>query len=151
VAGSMGFVITLSALLIGGAVVGVVAQRRAQRSRPSASGLSGLDAEAEANHWLVRLGGGLVPPDARAWAGADEAAGRSLTSAAECHRAARAQLAGARTAGEYAEVTRVAREGLEHLRSARTALGIDSDVAVSMPPHAVRVSAVGGSCAVTSR
>jgi hypothetical protein len=145
--GSMGFMITVSVLLIVGAVVGVVAQRRTQRNRPP----SDLDAEAEANHWLVRLGGGLVPPDARAWAGADEAAGRSLTSAAECHRAARAQLAGARTAGEYAEVTRVAREGLEHLRSARTALGIDSDVAVSMPPHAVRVSAVGGSCAVTSR
>ncbi|WP_327316479.1 hypothetical protein [Streptomyces sp. NBC_01235] len=145
--GSMGFMITVSVLLIVGAVVGVVAQRRTQRNRPP----SDLDAEAEANHWLVRLGGGLVPPDARAWAGADEAAGRSLTSAAECHRAARAQLAGARTAGEYAEVTRVAREGLEHLRSARTALGIDSDVAVSAPPHAVRVSAVGGACAVTSR
>jgi hypothetical protein len=102
VAGSMGFVITLSPLLIGGAVVGAVAQRRAQRSRPSASGLSGLDAEAEANHWLVRLGAGLVPPDVRAWAGADEAAGRSLTHAA----------------AEYTQVTRLAKEGLEHLRAA---------------------------------
>ncbi|MDX3247306.1 hypothetical protein [Streptomyces sp. ME18-1-4] len=128
--GSMGFMITLSALLIVGAVAGVVAQRRAQRSRPSVSGrsgrsgrsgLSGLDAEA--NHWLVRLGAGLVPPDVRAWAGADEAAGRSLTRAAECHREARTRLAAAHTAAEYAQVTRVAKEGLEHLRTARTALG----------------------------
>lgn len=51
--GSMGFMITVSVLLIVGAVVGVVAQRRTQRNRPP----SDLDAEAEANHWLVRLGG----------------------------------------------------------------------------------------------
>ncbi|WP_314221694.1 hypothetical protein [Streptomyces zaehneri] len=150
--GSTGFMFTLSVLLIVGAVAGVVAQRRAGRTRrpdgrpgrrgrprgsgrsgrpvrpgrSGASGLSGLsdlDAEAEANHWLIRLGGGLVPPGARAWAGADEAAGRALTSAAECHRAARDRLSAARTAGEYEEVTRVAKEGLEHLRSARAALG----------------------------
>ncbi|MGW1779499.1 hypothetical protein ACWCQQ_10205 [Streptomyces sp. NPDC002143] len=121
--GSTGFMITLSVLLIVGAVVGVVAQRRALRSRRP----SDLDAEAEANHWLVRLGGGLVPPDVRAWARADETAGQALTSAAECHRTARAQLAQARTAAEYAEVTRVAKEGLDHLRTARAALGPDPE------------------------
>ncbi|WP_405967546.1 hypothetical protein OG613_23745 [Streptomyces sp. NBC_00015] len=177
--GSTGFMITLSVLLIVGAVAGVVAQRRAARTRRPAgrpgrpgrsgrsggpgrpgrsgasgpSGLSDLDAEAEANHWLIRLGGGLVPPGARAWAGADEAAGRALTSAAECHRAARDRLSGARTAGEYEEVTRVAKEGLEHLRSARAGLGQPAPAAVDGPalPRAARVPAIGAGCAVTSR
>ncbi|OQD53276.1 hypothetical protein BM536_027585 [Streptomyces phaeoluteigriseus] len=115
----MGFMVVLSVLLMLGAVGGVVARRRSRRERPP----SGLDAEAEANEWLVRLGGGLVPPDVRAWAGADEDTARALTSAADCHRAARARLATARTAAEYAEVTRTAREGLDHLRRARAGLG----------------------------
>lgn len=165
--GSTGFMIALSVLLIVGAVAGVVARRRAGRTRRPAgrpgrpgrsgasgpSGLSDLDAEAEANHWLIRLGGGLVLPGARAWAGADEAAGRALTSAAECHRAARDRLSGARTAGEYEEVTRVAKEGLEHLRSARAALGQPASAAVDGPalPRAARVPAAGVGCAVTSR
>ncbi|WP_329219213.1 hypothetical protein OG352_22300 [Streptomyces sp. NBC_01485] len=141
--GSTGGVIALAALLVVGAVAGVVVQRRARRGRHPA-GLSGLDAEVEANHWLVRLGGGLVPPDVRVWAGAEEAAGRALTSAAECHRAARVQLAAARTAAEYGEVARVAKEGLEHLRVARTALGLDSPPAAPVPGPA-------GVFAVTSR
>ncbi|MEH0545586.1 hypothetical protein QA802_21685 [Streptomyces sp. B21-105] len=116
---STGFAITLSVLLIVGAVLCVVAQRRDWRRRPS----SGLDAEAEANHWLVRLAGGLVPPDVRAWAGADVAAERSMTQAAECHRAARTRLATARTAVEYEEATRLAKAGLEHLAAARAGLG----------------------------
>ncbi|WP_406007852.1 hypothetical protein OG440_18070 [Streptomyces sp. NBC_00637] len=184
--GSTGFMITLSALLIVGAAAGVVAQRRASRTRRPAgrsgrsgrsgasgpSGLSDLDAEAEANHWLIRLGGGLVPPDARSWAGAEETAGRALTSAAECHRAARERLTGARTAGEYEEVTRVAKQGLEHLRAARAALGQPAPAPTLSPapasalasasaptwgagtpdvPRAARVPAVGGTCAVTSR
>ncbi|MFD5266628.1 hypothetical protein [Streptomyces sp. NPDC058335] len=115
----MGFMVVLSVLLVVGAVGGVVAQRRSRRDRHP----SGLDAEAEANQWLVRLGGGLVPPDVRAWAGAGEDTARALTSAADCHREARARLADARTAAEYAEVTRTAREGLDHLRRARAGLG----------------------------
>ncbi|WP_367321907.1 hypothetical protein [Streptomyces sp. HUAS ZL42] len=115
----MVYMIVLAVLLIAGAVFGVVVRRRSRRK----PGLSDLDAEAEANHWLVRLGGSLVPPDPRTWAAADESAARALTSAAECHRAARAQLAEARTVAEYAEVTRTAREGLDHLRTARAALG----------------------------
>ncbi|MFD7133783.1 hypothetical protein [Streptomyces sp. NPDC059894] len=120
----MGLMIVIAVLLIAGAVVGVVALRRAPRLRPS-SHLSDLDAEAEANQWLVRLGGGLVPTDVRAWAEADEVAGRALSRAAECHRTARARLASARTAQEYGEVTRLAGEGLDHLRTARAALGDD--------------------------
>ncbi|MFH9858820.1 hypothetical protein [Streptomyces sp. NPDC017202] len=113
----MGFMVVLSvALLVGGvaAVAGTAARRRSRRPRPP----SGLDAEAEANQWLVRLGAGLGPPDARAWAGAGEDTARALTRAAECHREARARLAEARTAAEYAEVTRTARQGLDHLRRA---------------------------------
>ncbi|MFD9391501.1 hypothetical protein ACFWBB_12455 [Streptomyces sp. NPDC060000] len=158
--GSTQFMITLSVLLIAGAVVGVAARRRAARTRspsgpaglsgssgssgpPGSSGLSDLDAEVEANHWLIRLGGGLVPPDARAWAGAEESAGRALTSAAECHRVARTQLAGARTATEYGEVTRVAREGLEHLRVARAALGLGPAPVEDRAPGARRPAGAG--------
>ncbi|MCX4763527.1 hypothetical protein OG562_21690 [Streptomyces sp. NBC_01275] len=142
-----GFMIMLSVMLIVGAVVGVVAQRRAQRGRRP----SDLDAEAEANHWLVRLGGGLVPPDVRVWVDADETAGRALTDAAECHRAARVRLAAASTAGEYAEVTRVAKEGLEHLREARTALGLGPvPVPATSGSEAARRSAVGAGVAATS-
>ncbi|MEU2288745.1 hypothetical protein ABZ614_43895 [Streptomyces sp. NPDC013178] len=140
----MGCMITLSVLLIAGVVAGVVAQRRSRRTRPP----SDLDAEAEANHWLVRLGAGLVPPDVRAWASADASADRALTNAAECHRTARARLAAARTAVEYAEVTRVAKEGLEHLRVARTALGLSPDPAA---PPGSRAPAARESLAVTPR
>ncbi|MEU8649526.1 hypothetical protein [Streptomyces sp. NPDC048737] len=118
----MGFMVVLSVSLLVGAVAavaGTVALRRSRWPRPP----SGLDAEAEANQWLVRLGAGLGPPDARAWAGAGEDTARALTSAAECHRVARARLAEARTAAEYAEVTRTAREGLDHLRRGRAGLG----------------------------
>ncbi len=134
--GSTGWMITLAVLLIAGAAaVAAAVRRRPRRGRPA----SGLDAEAEANHWLVRLTGGLVPPDVRAWAGADETAGRSLTDAAECHRAARARLAAARTAAEYGEATRLAREGLEHLRAARTAL--DRNAAPTSAPASAPVPA----------
>ncbi|MEU1512574.1 hypothetical protein ABZ490_10495 [Streptomyces sp. NPDC005811] len=119
----MVFATVLSVLLIVGAVAGVLAQRRSHRHRPP----SDLDAEAEANHALVRLTGGLVPPDARAWStAAAEEAGEALTKAAECRREARSRLATARTAAEYAEVTRLARDGLEHLRVAQAGLGLDT-------------------------
>lgn len=189
--GSTAYMITLSVLLIAGAMAGRVARRRTTRARrPSglagpagssdtagpaglprssgsskapgpfgpfgssgSSGPSDLDAEVEANHWLIRLGGGLVPPGARAWAGADDSAERALTSAAECHRAARALLEGARTAGEYGEVTRVAKEGLEHLRVARAALDIGSGSAHVAAPVSGEVSEAGavGMCAVRTR
>ncbi|MGV9943464.1 hypothetical protein [Streptomyces sp. NPDC003401] len=120
----MGFMVVWSvALLVGavaavGVVSGTAARRRSRRPRPP----SGLDAEAEANQWLVRLGAGLGPPDARAWAGAGEDTARALTGAAECHRVARTLLARARTAAEYTEVTRTARQGLDHLHRARAEL-----------------------------
>ncbi|MFG2131005.1 hypothetical protein ACGFNV_24745 [Streptomyces sp. NPDC048751] len=128
----MGFMLALAALLIVGAMVGVVAQRR---SRRSAATLSDLDAEAEANGWLVRLGGSLSGLDVRAWARADENAAQSLTHAAAHHRTARAQLASARTSAEYAAVSRTAAEGLRHVEDARAALGIAGDAAAGADPR----------------
>ncbi|MET7450554.1 hypothetical protein ABZT03_01415 [Streptomyces sp. NPDC005574] len=136
----MGFTLVLAVLLVGGAVFAVVAQRR-HHSRT----LSGLDAEVEANRWLVRLGGGLLPSDVRAWAAADEDAARALTEAAECHREAGERLAAARTAADYDGVTRTAREGLRHLGVARSAL---ATAPAAAPPEP---SALGGARARNPR
>jgi hypothetical protein len=121
----MSYAIAFSALLVAGAVAAVVALRRTQAAR----GTTGLDAEAEANRWLIRLGGSLIPPGASTWVSAGEAAGQALTGAAECHRSARALLAEARTAADYQRVTRTAQEGLRHVRVAREALGLAVDPA----------------------
>ena len=112
----------LSLLLIAGAVGAVVARRRA---RPDA--LSDLDEEAEANRWVVRLGGSLSALDVRTLARADRTAVQALTDATERLGTARAQLAIAHSGVEYAQVKRTAAEGLQHVREARTALGLDSD------------------------
>lgn len=109
--------------LIVAAAVAVVARRRSAAEPPPASD---LDAEAEANRWVVRLGGGLAGIDVRAQARAGGGAAESLTEATERLRAARAQLTRARTPDEYARVTRTAAEGLRHVREARTALGMDT-------------------------
>ncbi|MGI5456356.1 hypothetical protein ACQEWB_24955 [Streptomyces sp. CA-249302] len=124
----MGYAIALSALLIAGSVGAVLALRRSQSGR----GTSQLDAEAEANRWLVRLSGSLIPPGAAAWATGGEAAGRALTEAAECHRTARTLLAEAHTAADYDRVSRTAQEGLRHVHAAREALGLTADPAA--PP-----------------
>jgi hypothetical protein len=112
----------LSLLLIAGAVGAVVARRRAHR--PDA--LSDLDEEAEANRWVVRLGGGLSALDVRTLARADRTAVQALTDATERLGTARAQLVGAHSGVEYAQVKRIATEGLQHVRTARAALGLDS-------------------------
>ena len=118
----MGYIV-LALLLIAGAAFAVAVQRRSHRAR-GVSGLSDLDAEVEASGWVLRLGASLSVPEARIWAGAGETATRALTDAAECHRAAGSQLSAAHTADEYAEATRVAKEGLAHIATARAALGV---------------------------
>ncbi|MFL1901890.1 hypothetical protein ACJWDR_22705 [Streptomyces tauricus] len=126
----MGFAVLLALLLIVGAVV---ARRRWGRARDlsDVSELSDLDAEADANRWVVRLGGSLSALDVRSRAeastsaGADVIAAQALTAAAERLRTARDELATARTAAQYALVTRTAVEGLAHVRTARTSLGLD--------------------------
>ncbi len=124
----MAFAVLLALLLIVGAAVAVVAQRRSAGPRPGRGDLSDLDAEADANRWVVRLGGSLSGIDVRAQAGADGDAAHSLTEATERLRTARAQLSAARTPDQYASVTRTAAEGLGHVRAARTALGLDAMV-----------------------
>ena len=118
----MGYIV-LALLLIVGAAFAVALLRRSQGARGQ-SDLSDLDAEVEASGWVLRLGASLSVPEARIWAGAGETATRALTDAAECHRAAGAQLSAAHTADEYAEATRVAKEGLAHIATARAALGV---------------------------
>lgn len=125
----MGYAVALAALLIAGSAGAVVALRRSRAGRAA----SGLDAEAEANRWLIRLGAVLIPPGAATWASAGETAGRALTEAAECHRTARALLAEARTAAEYDRVTRTAQEGLRHVDVAREALGLPAYPAPTAP------------------
>ncbi|MFE7766673.1 hypothetical protein [Streptomyces sp. NPDC057438] len=120
---AMKAVVLVAVLLIVGAVVALVARRRSVED-PGPS--SGLDAEADANRWVVRLGGSLAGIDVRAQATAGGAAAESLTDAAERLRTARAELARARTPDEYARVSRTAVEGLRHVRAARAALGMDS-------------------------
>ncbi|MFI8233503.1 hypothetical protein ACIGDI_32225 [Streptomyces sp. NPDC085900] len=117
----MGHAIAFSALLITAAVVAVTLLRRGRTGRDG----SRLDAEAEANRWLIRLGGSLMPPGTAGWVTAGETAGRALTEAAECHRTARTQLTEARTTAQYEQATRTAQEGLRHVRTAREALGLE--------------------------
>ncbi|MFJ2161529.1 hypothetical protein [Streptomyces sp. NPDC087856] len=116
----MGYVV-LALLLIAGAAFAVAAQRRSHRSR-NRSDVSDLDAEVEASGWVLRLGASLSVPEARIWSGAGETATRALTAAAERHRTATTHLSEAHTAAEYAEATRMAKEGLAHVATARAAL-----------------------------
>jgi hypothetical protein len=123
---AMKLAVLVAVLLIVGAVVAIVARRRSAEDR---SPSSGLDAEAEANRWVVRLGRSLAGIDVRVQARAGGSAAESLTDATERLRSARAQLSTARTSDEYARVTRTAVEGLRHVREARAALGMDAGAA----------------------
>jgi hypothetical protein len=118
----MELAVLLALLLVLGAVVAVIALRRRGDGREVTSD---LDAEADANRWVVRLGGGLDGIDVRAQARADDDAARALADAAERLRTARARLASARTPDEYTAVVRTATEGLHHVGEARRALGLD--------------------------
>lgn len=126
----MKLAVLVAVLLIVGAVVAIVAQRRSV-AEPGPS--SDLDAEADANRWVVRLGGSLAGIDVRAQAGAGGSAAESLTDATERLRTARAQLNRARTPDEYARVTRTAVEGLRHVHAARTALGMEPGTGPGRP------------------
>ncbi|MFF4500119.1 hypothetical protein [Streptomyces sp. NPDC001401] len=72
------------------------------------------------------LGGSLSTLDA----GGNQAARQALADAGERHRAAEGQLATACSPAQYALVTQTAVEGLHHVRTARTALGLDAGPAL---------------------
>lgn len=133
----MEIAVLVALLLIVGAVGAVVVRRRSGAGHEPTSD---LDAEADANRWVVRLGGSLAGIDVRAQAGAGGSAAQSLADAGERLRTARAQLAAARTPDQYALVTRTAVEGLHHVRAARTALGLEPVVQEADPVTRTAIS-----------
>lgn len=121
-------VLVLLALIVGGAVALGKRQAGGGSSRLGYGAGSGAaqqsydaDAGAEASRWVERLGGSLSTLDA----GGNTAARQALADAAERLRAAEGQLAHAYSPLQYGLVTQTAIEGLHHIRSARTALGLD--------------------------
>ncbi|MCI3276545.1 hypothetical protein [Streptomyces cylindrosporus] len=140
----MGFIaLVLLALVIGGVVAFVGKRQAGGASSPPGSGFGGgsaqqsydaaADAGAEAHRWVELLGGSLSTLDA----GGNQAARQALADAGERHRAAQGQLATAYSPAQYALVTQSAVEGLHHVRTARTALGLD-------PGPALPTTGLGG-------
>ncbi|MCX4858742.1 hypothetical protein OG426_27735 [Streptomyces canus] len=120
----MVFMVLLALVLIAGAAAAVAVQRHAAGGAgvvPLAPPTPDIDARAEGERWVERLGGSLSTLDA----GGDKAAGQALADANERYRAARGQLAAAGSPAQYAMVTQTAVEGLYYVRGARTALGLD--------------------------
>ena len=122
-------VLVLLALIVGGAVAFSKRQAAGGSSRfggsgyPSGSAAQSYDADAgaEATRWVERLGGSLSTLDA----GNSTAARQALADATERLRAAEGQLAVAYSPMQYGLVTQTAIEGLHHIRTARSALGLD--------------------------
>lgn len=113
--------------------------------RPPVGSPDLADAEAEARHWVDRLGSGITAMEGRQ-AGADTAARQSLAEAAERHASARRQLAEAYTPKQVELAGRTAIEGLYYLRAARLALGLDPGPEL---PEQSAVSTVQGTRRVT--
>jgi hypothetical protein len=109
--------IAVLGIVLVGAVVYLIAGRR----RAAATMLA--DARAEAQRWYERLGGQLsnLP------GGADQpvAVGQALADASERYNAAGSQLGTATTARQYGLAGETALEGLQYIRAARQALGLD--------------------------
>ncbi|MEU6373704.1 hypothetical protein [Streptomyces sp. NPDC046909] len=137
----MGYVV-LALLLIVGAAVAVVAQRRQggrrepvleSAAQPAPVAVAAPVAppaltpavppalvpgpRTEAERWVERLGAGLAGIDAAG----DGAAVLALADATERYRAAKGELAG----GRYGSAEAVAVEGLYYVRGARVVLGLD--------------------------
>ncbi|MFI6623562.1 hypothetical protein [Streptomyces sp. NPDC050528] len=138
-------VLVLLALIVGGAVAFGKRQAGGGSSRFGGSGYTSgsaaqaydADAGAEATRWVERLGGSLSTLDA----GNSTAARQALADAAERHRAAEGQLAVAYSPMQYGLVTQTAIEGLHHIRTARSALGLD-------PGPELRAQGAGGQVTV---
>ncbi|MGK5679200.1 hypothetical protein [Actinoplanes sp. URMC 104] len=111
----------MSVLLILGIVIVVLLVVLLARRNGAASQQTRLeDARAEAQRWYERLGGQLMNLH-----GDDAAARQALSDASERYNAAGGQLQQANTVRQYELARESALEGLQYVRAARLAMGID--------------------------
>ncbi|CAM3270290.1 hypothetical protein [Stackebrandtia soli] len=113
VVGAWSLVSVIGLVVLTATVMGFRARRR-RRAETIA------EARSDARRWYELLGGQL----STLTAGGDEAAASALTDAAGCHELAARQLEAATTVDEYQYVRRTATEGLRHIGTARTRLGL---------------------------
>jgi hypothetical protein len=100
-------------------VVGLVALWTQSRRRTNAAALA--DARAEAQRWYDRLGGQVMNLPT----GEQPAIRQAMTDASERYNAAGGQLESARTVRQYELARETALEGLQYIRAARVAQGLD--------------------------
>nr|WP_221375613.1 hypothetical protein [Actinoplanes polyasparticus] len=111
----------MSVLLILGIVIVVLLVILLVRRSGAASQQTRLeDARAEAQRWYERLGGQLMNLH-----GNDDAARQALSDAGERYNAAGGQLQQANTVRQFELARESALEGLQYVRAARVAMGID--------------------------
>ncbi|MCM4084037.1 hypothetical protein [Paractinoplanes hotanensis] len=111
----------MSVLLILGIVIVVLLVILLVRRSGAASQQTRLeDARAEAQRWYERLGGQLMNLH-----GNDDAARQALSDAGERYNAAGGQLQQANTVRQFELARESALEGLQYVRAARIAMGID--------------------------
>ena len=111
----------MSVLLILGIVIVVLLVILLVRRSGAASQQTRLeDARAEAQRWYERLGGQLMNLH-----GNDDAARQALSDAGERYNAAGGQMQQANTVRQFELARESALEGLQYVRAARVAMGID--------------------------
>ena len=111
----------MSVLLILAIVIVVLLVIAVTRRSSAASERTRLDdARAEAQRWYERLGGQLMNLH-----GDDAAARQALSDASERYNASGGQLQQAKTVRQYELARESALEGLQYVRAARLAMGLD--------------------------
>jgi hypothetical protein len=122
----------MSVLLIVGIVVVVLLVAVLVRQGAASSQKTRLeDARAEAQRWYERLGGQVMNLH-----GDDPAVRQALADAAERYNAAGGQLQQATTVRQFELARESALEGLQYVRAARVAMGIDPGPDVPPPASA---------------
>jgi hypothetical protein len=116
--------------VLGVVVVGAIVYLVAGRRRAATTALA--DARAEAQRWYERLGGQLSTLPCGA--GEETAVRQALSDASERYNAAGSQLATAATPRQFELARETALEGLQYIRAARQALGLDPGP--DLPPSA---------------
>ncbi|WP_127498043.1 hypothetical protein [Actinoplanes solisilvae] len=107
-------------LIIGIVIVALLVIVLARRNGAASQQTRLEDARAEAQRWYERLGGQLMNLH-----GDDAAARQALSDAGERYNAAGGQLQQANTVRQYELARESALEGLQYVRAARVAMGID--------------------------